>query len=509
MSVYENIPDSVAEQMLEARDRLQSVLNREHSKREELIEPSAQDKPRPTYKKQVRRQVMPAVSWHGTEPPFKLAKSGGFYGMDQLYPTQLAHGMAIGGTGGGKTTSVVAPLLSGMLRYKCPTSNGYKDAAMLVIDPKCELQAVVEKALGDSHAARLVHLAVDPELPPVAFFGQDDGLTSRDKLERLNVVLGTSELGSGSHSYWHTAGLEVVLQFIELERAYREKTGRSLIERLCKNLEEIHGFWQGLDVLFAFTRRMRKCLQKVEQEIKAALDEVGLSRHRNANVVAAFCDDADNNIQWHYRMQSVDPLVSLLSDQAIAGIVDFEPFPDSSRERLEVRDCLDRGKVLLFQPQPTQVSEVAARALKAKVYEAVKTRSDMERPIGIVVDEFQKFITCDSESGDAMFMDTARAYRANCILATQSVAALHLALGDSARARAAVEAILVNTPSKWFFATKDVATQTTVRNLIPNSPKGQHILDRRPLAQLRPGEAYWSLANGDWGRGIAVREDLL
>lgn len=509
MSVYENIPEDVVQQMLEARDRIHSVLDEDRKKRKEPVESVPTDKPRPTYKKQGRRQVLASKPWRGNEPPLKLARNGGFYGMDELHPTRLVHAMAIGGTGVGKTTSVIAPLLRAMLSYKCPTSDGEKDAGLLVIDPKCELEAIVKKALAAGRTDRLLHLASDASLPPIGFFEVADGLTSRDKLQRLNVVLGTDVLGSGSHGYWHAAALEIVLQFMELERAFQEKTGKSLVERLCQNLEPVHGFWHALDVLFTFTRRARKFLKTLELDLKEVLTEVGLGRHRNANVVAAFTDDVDNNMQWHYRVQSAEPLVSLLSDQAIAGVVDFEPFPHSAREQLNVRDCLDRGQVLLFQPEPTPVSEVAARALKVKVYEAIKTRSEMERPVAVVIDEFQKFITCDSESGDASFLDTARAYRANCILATQSVAALHLALGDSAQARASVDAILANTPSKWFFASKDIASQNTVKNLIPASPKGLHILDRRPLAQLRPGEAYWSLANGDWGRGFAVREDLL
>lgn len=509
MSVYENIPNNVAEQMLEARDRLQSVLNREHRKREELIDTPTQDKPRPTYKRQSPRQILAPIPWRGSEPPFRLARNRGFFGMDELHPTQLVHAMALGGTGVGKTTSLIAPLLRAMLRYKCPSSTGEKYAGVLVIDPKCELQAIVETTLGSACSDRLLHLGSGSDLPPVAFFEAGDGLTPRDKLARINVVLGTEQLDSGSHSYWHTAALEIILQFLELERAYREKTDKSLVQRLCISLEQISGFWHGLDVLFSFSRRARKFLKTLELDLKDVLAEVGLSRHRNANVVAQFTDDVDNNMQWHYRLQCAEPLVSLLADEAIGGVIDFEPFPDQNRKQLHVRDCLDHGGVLLFQPEATPVSEVAARALKVKVYEAVKTRSDLERPIGVVIDEFQKFITNDSESGDSNFLDTARAYRTNCVLATQSVAALHLRLGDTAGARAAVDAILANTPSKWIFALKDTATVASVKSLIPESPRGMHILDRRPLAQLRPGHAYWSLSNGDWGRGSAVREDLL
>jgi type IV secretory pathway TraG/TraD family ATPase VirD4 len=164
---------------------------------------------------------------------------------------------------------------------------------------------------------------------------------------------------------------------------------------------------------------------------------------------------------------------------------------------------MDTGAVVVLQPEPRQASDLAARAIKAKWYEAATSRSDMERPVGVVCDEFQRFITLDPVSGDANFLDTARAYRVNCVFATQSVAALELALGSGPKAKAAVAAILCNTPSKWFFASKDSATVQELRDLIPPSPGGRHVVDVRPPAQLRPGEAYWSLANGQWGRGRA------
>ena len=82
-----------------------------------------------------------------------------------------------------------------------------------------------------------------------------------------------------------------------------------------------------------------------------------------------------------------------------------------------------------------------------------------------------------------------------------------LALTDAAVA--AVASILANAPTKWFFATKDQSTTALMRVLIPGPPEpGPHIVDARPTALLKPGEAYWMMANASWGRGRA-RLDLL
>jgi hypothetical protein len=75
----------------------------------------------------------------------------------------------------------------------------------------------------------------------------------------------------------------------------------------------------------------------------------------------------------------------------------------------------------------------------------------------------------------------------------------------------AVAAIVANTPSKWFFATKDKQTETTMMSLIPASttPGTPHILTARPASLLQRGEAYWSLAGANWGRGRADLPNLL
>jgi hypothetical protein len=461
-----------------------------------------------------RSLVRSPIPWTRQAPPFELARRGAFFGMDRLHPMDAVHVLCIGGTGVGKTISTVEPVLRAMLRYPLPTASGDKSTAMFVVDPKRELLSVVTTTLAASgQLHRLRHLGEDDTLPPVAFFEVDDGLSPRDKLARLGTVLGTEDLAVDNMKYWQEAGLLVLLQFMQLEQDYRLCTGSSLFEELAKRLqlpvEPYTGFWNRLSVFVSRSRGKRSEFELMSKMLEAVLNDAGMGRHADATVMSSFLGNDDNNIQWHYRAQSLHPMTSLLGDPDIAAVVDFDPFPDGSRTTTDVRAALDDGLVLLYQPEPCANAEMAARAIKTKVFEAVKSRNDMERPVGIVIDEFQKFISCDPVTGDATFLDTARAYRANCVLATQSIGALLLALGSTAQARSAVDAIVANTPTKFFFGSKDRQTTQELRALIPALPGGQHVLDIRTLAQLQPGEAYWSLANGQWGRGCAEREDLL
>jgi len=461
-----------------------------------------------------RRLVRSPIPWTKQAPPFELARQGAFFGMDRLHPMDAVHVLSLGGTGVGKTTSTVEPPMCAMLRYQLPTASGDKCTGMFVVDPKRELLSVVTRTLAASgQLQRLRHLGEDDTLPPVAFFETNDGLSARDKLARLGTVLGTEDLATDNMKFWQEAGLLVLLQFMQLEQDYRSCTGCSLVEELVKRLElqvaSPAGFWGRLAVFISRSRGSRSEFQLMSKTLQSALNVAGMGEHADVTVMSAFVGNEDNHIQWHYRVQAVQPMTRLLGDPDIAAVVDFDPFPDGRQTTLDVRAALDDGLVLLYQPEPSRNTEMAARAIKTKVFEAVKSRNDMERPVGIVIDEFQKFISCDPVTGDATFLDTARAYRANCVLATQSIGALLLALGSTAQARSAVDAIVANTPTKFFFASKDRQTTQELRALIPALPGGQHVLDIRTLAQLHPGEAYWSLADGRWGRGRAELHGLL
>jgi hypothetical protein len=461
-----------------------------------------------------RRLVKAALPWTTQDPPFELARRGAFFGMDRLHPTDLVHVLSLGGTGVGKTVSTIVPALGAILRYQLPTATGFKRTAMFIVDPKCELLPFVVKSLtasGELH--RLRHLGVDDTVPPVGFFEVNDGLSPRDKLSKLEAVLRTDELSVDNLKYWHEAGLLIVQQFMQLEQDYRARNRDSLLAELTRRLDLAvapdAGFWAQLSAFLSRSKGRKTEFDHLCKTLEATLDYGGLEAHADAEVMSSFAGNDENNIQWHYRLQSVQPMASLLGDLDIAAVVDFDPFPDGCKPRVDICSALDDGLVLLHQPEPSETAELAARAIKTKVFEAVKSRNDMERPVGIVIDEFQKFISCDPVTGDATFLDTARAYRANCVLATQSIGALLLALGSTPQARSAVDAIVANTPSKFFFASKDRQTSQELRALIPGLPGGQHVLDIRTLAQLKPGEAYWSLADGRWGRGRAQRHDLL
>lgn len=453
------------------------------------------------------------VPWSGDEPPFRISQGGAFFGLDEIHPAKIVHCMGLGGTGTGKTMSFLAPLMSAQLRYLIQVDGVSKRSSMLLIDPKHELLGIAKRVLaeqGEGH--RLIHIAGPMAEQAVRFFAGDEHLTNHEKIAKLDASLCTKKMAVGTHAFWHQAGLRLVEQFMNLQEVVHEVTGKSLVSQLqiSLGLEPATGnFWAGLLAVFNYSRCSLKKFRAICNALSDALQPLGLLEHPDAALLESFEMEGDLQ-QYQYRLQSSEPFVSLLADEEIAAAIDFDPFGAVGSPGLDLRRAMDDGKVVVFQPEQRENLILVARALKAKWYQAVRSRNDMLRPTGLVVDEFQKFITIDLLSGDASFLDTARGYRCNVVLATQSVSALVHALGGGREADTAVAAILTNTPSKWFFASKDVQSENTLRGLIPAPPiPGPHVVSVRPPAQLQPGQAYWSMADGKWGRGRANLAGLL
>jgi hypothetical protein len=485
---------------------IQKIDREKESESRKVLEKAAQPK------RQYGNQS--PIPWTGTEPPFEIASNKGFFGFNSIRPSELVHVLSIGGTGVGKTRSNLAPLLSAQLRYALPCESGVKRSSILVIDPKRELLSTVQSVLAaQGEAKRLVVLGSAEQACPVKFFTHDEHLSLRDKLSKIDVVLGTSRLSEGSHGYWHTAAMQIIEQFMNLEDAYRIRKSESLMVRLIANFGlpvRTKGFWGCLEAVLRHSRCGRRAFKDINRDLTHLLIAASLDLHADAGVMSAYEEETEL-MQWQYRMQSCDPIIRILSAPEFTKVVDMDPFYSPNTTFLDLREAMETGQVVLFQPSRDPNSALAACAIKTKWQEGVSCRNDMERPVGLVVDEFQRFITIDEVSGDATFLDTARGYRCNAVYATQSIEALQHALKSGAHAQTAVAAIMANTPSKWFFATKDKQTETTMMSLIPASPiiGTPHILTARPAALLKPGEAYWSMADGRWGRGRAVLQNLL
>lgn len=453
------------------------------------------------------RTIQSPVPWARTDPLLVLAEEGtqGFFGMESLHPSELGNTLILGGTGSGKTVSVVVPILKGLLRYQL--HDGRK-ASVLVIDPKRELEAATREILrvAGEPADRLVIIG---ECPPIRFFEHDSPLSPSERLAKLEALVPGMQTGNqGSHIYWQNLGMSFLRALFDIAQAVLQRTGDSLFEqmrvrlRLRSHAEEDQ--WAQVQQILTYTRTGHRNLKYAEQAIQGICDTANF-RGPSRNFLTNYTGSEDLLAQWNYGLMSVESMVAFLASDDVSAFVDCSVLPDPLTIRTDVSELMASGKVVLFSPEMRQGHDIAAMALKTRWYQSVYSRADLHRPIGIVVDEAQRFLTSDPETGEQDFLDRCRAYRCLTVLASQSMASLMHRFGSDNQAETSIAIISANTPSKFVLRSTDEATADRLRALIPPAPSGgKHVVTARPPSSLSPGEAYFSLADGRWGRGRAV-----
>jgi hypothetical protein len=447
--------------------------------------------------------VQSPVPWLDSDPPLAVARNGGFYGFTSIPVTTLSNTLILGGTGSGKTASGLSPLLSAMLSYQLADGTV---PAMLVIDPKRELESKVRDVLAAN--GQLDRLVVIGACAPIAMFTTDCNLSASDRFEQMREFTPASKLGS-DQSYWENLGVGMVLDWIKLETLYEDHTGGiRLIALLLQDLgisqTGVSEFWSQLLLLLSFTCTTKKNLKRTNAAMLKRCEAVGV-QSPSMNVMEPYAGETDLIQQWCYLVMSAQSTVGTLASVDLARLVDFDVIPVPHRKSTNIAELIDQGKVILFCPEPSVAHQMAAKAIKRKVYDSVFDRKNMEQPVFIVVDEAQAFLT-DTEIN---LIDRCRAYRAMVVVATQSISSLKHALGSTPAAQVATEIFAANTPSKFVYRSTDAETVAWLRTQIPPpSDGGVHIVDARRPAGLKPGESYYVLADGTWGRGRAQLADV-
>lgn len=458
----------------------------------------------PPHKGTLVRTPMP---WRDSDPALVVGRDGAFFGYSKLHPSVLNNVLVLGGTGSGKSRSVVMPLLGAMLNYEL--ENG-KKAALLIIDPKRELEEKVRCTLADRGESD--RLLVIGECPPIKLFTSDCPLSPSDRLEKL-LAFGPADTPDGDHSYWKNLGLAMLRDLVQLEDEFETRTnGQRLIFCLTKELRiplvNGKGFWPQLRDLLVYSCSSRKKLLETDQLLRKMCSLVGVTTSAT-KVMEAYTGDDELLRQWCYSVQSAQPLVAALANPDIARFVDLDISPGSSGQHTDVASQLETGQVILFCPESKDGHRVAGLALKQKYYESVYARQDQERGVFIIIDEAQRFLTNAAETGEQAFLDRCRGYRTVVVLASQSVASIKHALGSNAAAQTAVDILSMNCPTKVILRSTDIDTVAWLKTQLPMPADGAaHIIDIRRPACMAPGEGYLLLADGTWRRQRACLDGL-
>jgi len=487
-------------------------------------------------------------SWQRDDTPFSCPTLGG-----ELSPAAMSrHFLVLGETGSGKTCSVVEPLAASCVSYRANEPDCR--AAMLVIDPKTELEELLVESLKLQVEDRLLTLSPYQKQFRIDYFEGVNRrqLTGKSILENLGEYapeFQRSLTQGGNNVMWSKRTQELVASLIDIDLSIRrqleDKTATAdFFQQLAEELklsifsnssltpDQPHGallmsiaedFAEGrsgylrdnyFDGFQNFVGVAMRLPNKPSDEASVSTQDVFWSACITVAQHSGVKAQDYSSLQEFTRLYPeayisilslANALLSDLSAPEFADFVSLNPFEPPSNN-LSILQAIEDGKVLVYTPDTSNLSSInIGKALKTKFFEFSFKRQAKQRPVVYICDEFQHFITGDSLSGEQSFLDRCRAYRGICILASQSLNALRYRLrylDPQGPADDALNSLINNTGNKFFFRNTDIETVTRVRNMLPNPPvlNRPHIADVRPLSTLGVGECYYLLSDGSWGR---------
>ena len=441
------------------------------------------------------KQLAP-VPYNDTEPAFVFSE-GDFMEKTSIHPSELVNTFITGTTGAGKTFGGVIPLLKSFLSYK---NSKNQSMSMLVIDPKFELQQVCESELAKlGEQDRLLSVGNGQRL---SYFSDDCTLGLTDRYRHMAEMACTK--GVGEANVWQEKAHRMNLAFLRHDRNFYLATGVSqlgIVHSLIAAEDKLNeSVWVNLMEIYRFSLSSSAHVRWVHQLLTIVMGLFTDCVSIESELKMYAQDKAEMLEQFFYRANLGEEICTNLSQPEITECINTDLYPSDAND-LQVDDLILQGKVLLLQPSNEHTGDFVGRLIKARYFSDIFQRSDMLIPIGYVADEFQRFITSDRNTGEQSFLDRCRAYRVNCVLATQSIAALQHALSSSDRkvAELSTQIIVANSPTKLVFRSTDDITSQQLRNWLPLAPSDhKHVVDVRPISSLKTGFAYYML-NGDWG----------
>ena len=422
---------------------------------------------------------------------------------------QPMHTMVLGASGTGKTWSVMIPQLRGHLAYRL--ADGTQGAA-LVVDPKKELTQVTEDCL--ARMKQPERLFVAGRHGRLRLFSRRSPLSLKDRITLLMDALDVNPENRSDSGPWIQTSLALLTGLSHSHAVAYNHNGRNLFADLMQAAgrpsSHEQGYWFALRDVIRLLQEGLASARWLHQRLMALATAMKLPAEERAafQFLARYVSmDEEGANQLSYVTGGLEGALTSLCDASLSAWLDLSPLPELNDDPAlhDVATLIETSRVIVFQPDDSPSGDTGTRLLKAQFYRCAMERRNMHQPILFLCDEFQRFITCDRESGEASLLDRCRAYRITAVLATQSITALYDALAkrrDGGNPKYAVNCILSNIAHVFYFQTLDPDSMQALKTSLPAVvPSGwPHPLDVVPLSSMRVGEAYYVTPQGRWGR---------
>lgn len=348
----------------------------------------------------------------------------------------LGHTLVLGGSGAGKTTCVIQPMVEQLMR-----SEATKGGSVVILDTKADGEAhdfVRESAF---HAERENGVSVVAEdsghcldlLQPL----KEEGLEGASKLAgNLNHLIPECP----SNRYWEVT-FDALLRhtcrlFLLLEQPIEYNEFATFVADYLLRCGNDDGGFKDLDTTLQYRN-----------------EDGGIPVPDGAIHEARSMHRMWERLDWRARsvLQSMAaPLVALLNTAAAKRIFS-EGAPAS------VGQCVETGGILLVSADAVRepgVSRLAGTLLKSRFYEAIlKRRADRRNPIStLVLDDWIQSAShgTGTRHSDADALALIRSRHGCVIAAAQGLAGLDLAIGPYSR-----RAVMANFANLFFFRSRD------------------------------------------------------
>jgi hypothetical protein len=436
-------------------------------------------------RKTYRQQVIQATEYLKNLPCFFVGRATGILRVrgDLAAPSfgqplrvdqesLFQHMLVFGGTGEGKTTALLKPLIRQLLRQK--------SYGMYVCDAKGVLwNDVAAVAKQERPNAELVVIGTGANQ-----FGVDvlAGLTPTQVAGTLKSVMTQLSGGQGSgDSFWPDMAATVLRNILSLARAYSNTAeGKAAADKDGAAPYSLWWAYQAMlrpELLEEATKHVSMWIKTTNEKVMGAKSAADVDPIRELYGVMTSREVYDSIIYlqstWRDMAKETKSGIVANATQLLDGFAGAEVLRQrfasgSAQNTIPIADALN-GKIVLNALSsiedglPARIVNVLiktnlyreARKREAAYRQGTNKIKPQDQPCMVVMDEVQEIVTADPTSGlsDATFWNVARSTGVAGIFATQTVAGLYQAIG-----REAAGNFMQQARSKVFFRTEDKET---------------------------------------------------
>jgi hypothetical protein len=453
-------------------------------------------------------------------PELSLELHGIQFPLEYLY----RHTLMVGQPGSGKTRCVLMPLIRAILATT--GTNPDQKAALVVVDPKNELTAFLHNLTREvgREADLIVYKPGSAWYNPLAnpFF------TEAEAIEKI-IVFGNQASHSGAghavnEAYWANAQRSLLSAVVLACRSFHDEITFPLLNQTFDDVNRLNDA-SALTEWLKGREIPASALQGFKEFLRLPSETTRPCVSTSVSSILYF---------WQ-----AEPLRTLITP--MDNLPTFDPF-----------DIIDQGKILVIGCASAAFGVSIAPlllALKEHLFAALLSRDQIDveegpnwrpinqqRPVFLIADEFQTYLSPDSTTGELVAMDRLRSAKAGFLAVTQNLASIHSVLRDASHASRLISLFsnqfyLANIcpystqQASWLMGTKTkrVVQYSQEPQMAPPLPTGhrpsnfrtnpqksgvvvpQQIsrVDAATLAKMPTGEFWLRLANGQVIKGRA------